>query len=249
MREREDIELTAAEYVLGTLTREERVAVEARRTREPALDAAIAVWERHLSPMLDDVAPVAPPPDLFPAIEAAIAGPAREGGGQDGARVGTRDGTVTDLARMRRRLGRWRAAAVGAAAIAACLAGVLVVREVILPPSRTFVAVFHDGDTQPRFLLSVDLESRELTIRPVTAEPVADKTYQLWIVGEGISPIPRSLGLLEDVSGTTRKRLDQVDPALLRNATFGISLEPPGGSPTGQPTGPALHGTLIPAED
>ncbi|WP_420563240.1 anti-sigma factor [Thalassobaculum sp.] len=236
MRDREDIDLVAADYVLGTLEPQERVAVEARRTREPELDAAIVAWEQRLAPMLDEVEPVAPPPGLFPAIQAAI----------DTAAT---PGAVTELAALRRRLGRWRAAALGAGALAACLTGVLLVREVILPPPQTFVAVFHDGDTQPRFLLSVDLESRALTIRPVTAEPVQDRTYQLWIVGEGISSTPQSLGLLEDVSGPTRKRLKQYDPAVLRQATFGISLEPPGGSPTGQPTGPALHGTLIPADE
>lgn len=236
MRGREDIDLEAAEYALGTLTPQERVAVEARRTREPDLDAAIAAWELRLAPMLDEVGPVDPPPGLFPAIQAAIDIPATTS-------------PVADLTGLRRRLGRWRVTAIGATALAACLAGVLLVREVILPPPQTFVAVFHDGDTQPRFLLSVDLDSRALTIRPVTAEPMADRSYQLWIVGEGISATPRSLGLLEDVSGPTRKRLEQYDPALLRTATFGISLEPPGGSPTGQPTGPALHGTLIPADD
>lgn len=235
MRERDDIDLAAAEFVLGTLPEEERIALEARRQREPDLDAAIAAWELRLTPMLDAVTPVDPPAGLFTAIETAIEAPSTD--------------TVPDLAGLRRRLVRWRLAAIGATAIAAGLAGILLVREVILPPPQTFVAVFHDGDTQPRFLMSVDLETRELTIRPVEAEPVANRTYELWIVGEGISQTPRSLGLLEDVSAPTRKRLGQIDPALLRQATFGISLEPPGGSPTGKPTGPALHGTLIPAGD
>ena len=234
MTERDDIDLEAAEYALGTLDAAERTAIDARRPREPDLDAAIALWELRLTPLLDEVEPVSPPPTLRASIEAAIDRPAGE--------------TVADLTALRRRLGRWRTAAVASAALAACLAGVLVVWELAAPPPGTFVAVFHDGDTQPRFLMSVDLESRELTIRPITAEPVADKTYQLWIVGEGISPVPTSLGLLQDVSGTTHRRLEQFDPARLRTATFGISLEPPGGSPTGLPTGPALHGTLIPAD-
>ena len=44
----------------------------------------------------------------------------------------------------------------------------------------------------------------------------------------------------------TERALDEISPAVLRDALFGISLEPAGGSPTGRPTGPALHGTLIP---
>jgi anti-sigma-K factor RskA len=55
------------------------------------------------------------------------------------------------------------------------------------------------------------------------------------------------LGLLGGAAELTRKGLPGLDPAELRNATFGISIEPEGGSPTGRPTGPAIHGKLIPA--
>ena len=233
MTERRSIDMEAAEYVLGTLDAAERSAVEARRMREQDLDAAIVLWELRLTPLLDEVDPVVPPPAVLASINAAIDRPANE--------------AVADLTALRRRLRRWRTAALASAALAASLAGVLVVREMAAPPPSTFVAIFNDGDTQPRFLMSVDLSSRELTIRPISAEPVAEKAYQLWIVGEGISPVPRSLGLLQDVSGTSHRRLEQFDAARLRTATFGISLEPPGGSPTGLPTGPALHGTLVPA--
>jgi anti-sigma-K factor RskA len=34
---------------------------------------------------------------------------------------------------------------------------------------------------------------------------------------------------------------------VVQTATFGVSLEPAGGSPTGRPTGPALHAKLIPS--
>jgi len=95
--------------------------------------------------------------------------------------------------------------------------------------------------------MSVDLASREITIRAITADRQAGKTYQLWILAEPLGPVPRSLGLLEDGTAPTRKTLSGFDPALLQNATFGISVEPPGGSPTGRPTGPALHGKLLQA--
>jgi anti-sigma-K factor RskA len=122
------------------------------------------------------------------------------------------------------------------------------VRESLHTPApRNFVAVFQKDDSQPAFLMSVDLASREITIRAITADRQAGKTYQLWILAEPLGPVPRSLGLLEDVTAPTRKTLSGFDPALLQNATFGISVEPPGGSPTGRPTGPALHGKLLQA--
>ena len=42
-----------------------------------------------------------------------------------------------------------------------------------------------------------------------------------------------------------RATLAAYDPAVINNATFGISLEPLGGSPTGQPTGPVIHAKLL----
>lgn len=123
---------------------------------------------------------------------------------------------------------------------------VLLSNDVNLPVENgQFVAVFHRDDTQPAFVMSVDLETREVTIRPVEATMPEGKTYQLWIVTEETGPKPKSLGLLENIANPTTKQLGGFDPAMLRNATFGISLEPEGGSPTGQPTGPAIHGRLI----
>lgn len=94
--------------------------------------------------------------------------------------------------------------------------------------------------------MSIDLKTRELTIRPINASSVPDKSYELWIVSDKIEL--RSLGLLNETSGNTRKKLLTFDPKLLQEATFGISLEPKGGSPIGKPTGPALHGKLIPTD-
>ena len=123
-------------------------------------------------------------------------------------------------------------------------------RETVLPPTSTqnFVAVFQKDDALPSFLLTIDLASREVTIRPVAAtQAQPGKTYQLWILAEQLGPVPRSLGLLGDALQPTRKTLASYEPALLQKATFGISVEPEGGSPTGRPTGPALHGKLYPA--
>ena len=96
--------------------------------------------------------------------------------------------------------------------------------------------------------MSIDLETRAVIIRPVSATLPEGKTYQLWIASDQLGPAPKSLGLLESASAPTTRSLGEFDPALLRDATFGISLEPEGGSPTGRPTGPAIHGRLIPVE-
>ncbi len=242
MSEPEDIDALAAEYVLGTLDAGERAAVAARRQREPALAAAIEEWQRRLSPLDAEVAEVEPGAGLFDRIAARAHG--SSGDGAIGDAVGS-----ASIVSLQRRVRFWQRATAAVTAVAAALALVIGLRETLLPPSeQSFVAVFQKDDQQPAFILSIDLKTRELIIRPVTAEPQQERTYQLWIVDPNVSPVPRSLGLIESsLKEPTRKSLDSLQPAVLRRATFGISLEPPGGSPTGRPTGPALHGRLIPA--
>lgn len=243
MTEREDIDMLAAEYVLGTLDAAERTAVAARRQREPALDAAIEAWQRRMAPLDAAVAAVEPPSGMFERIAA------RTNAGAGGAMGRAGGGDAARIVALERRVGFWKRATATAAAMAAALALVIGFRDTLLPqPSQSFVAVFQKDDQQPAFVLSIDLKSRELVIRPVTAEPQQSRTYQLWIVDPNVSPVPRSLGLIESsLKEPTRKKLAELEPAVLRRATFGISLEPAGGSPTGRPTGPALHGQLIPS--
>jgi anti-sigma-K factor RskA len=236
MNDREDIDGLAAEYVLGTLDASERTAVAARRQREDDLDAAIAAWERRLSPLAEAVPPLEPPAGLFTSIEARLA----NANGQS-----TGPGLIVEL---QQRVRRWRNLAAAASAVAACLLVVIGVREMVRPqvPS-SYVAVFQKDDVSPAFLLSVDLATRTLSIRTVAAERQPGKSYQLWIATEQSGGVPQSLGLIEDRSDITRTVLNAYDPAVVQKATFGVSLEPAGGSPTGRPTGPALHAKLIPA--
>jgi len=123
-----------------------------------------------------------------------------------------------------------------------------VVREVVreVPSARPaqFVAVFQKDEQSPAFVMSVDVEKRMVTVRQVAAERLADRTYQLWIATQP-GAAPRSLGVLGNDDFTVRAALADYDPAVINNATFGISLEPLGGSPTGQPTGPVIHARLL----
>jgi anti-sigma-K factor RskA len=231
MTERDDLDMQIAEFVLGTLPADERAALQARRERDPALEARILEWEERLAGMANEVEPVTPGPDLFARIERAL--------GQD-------DNQVVVL---RRQLNRWRWSTAVASAAAMVLVAVMAFQPAPEQAPESFVAVFQHDDQQPAFLLTVDLESRQLNIRPVTAEPRPDKSYQLWIKADELGPNPRSVGVLGDQFELDRAALKQYDPDLLREATFGISVEPPGGSPTGQPTSPAIHGFLYPTGD
>ncbi len=242
MTERADIDMLAAEYVLGTLDAEERADVDARRTAIPALDRAIADWERRLTPLADTIGPVEPSADLLPQIEARIAARAISPASSNGT---SRPGSA-DVIALERRVGRWRSATIGATALAASLVLAIGVREVYRPTlPKTFVAVMQKDDASPSFLVTVDLETKLLTVRPVAAERPAGKSYQLWMAHDSFQG-PRSLGLVADSDLTPRATLAGFDRGVIEKATFAVSLEPEGGSPIGKPTGPVLfHAKLV----
>ena len=229
MTERDEIDVLAGEYVLGTLEAAERAAANVARRRDPALEAAIAAWEARLDPLADGIVPVAPPKSLQAQIEAQLS-----------------LAPLAPLVRLERHALRWRRAAIAATALAASLMLAIGVRGLAWRQAEgTYVAVFQKDDASPAFLLTVDLKTRVLSVRPVAAEPPAGKSYQLWIASEKSGGVPQSLGLIERTAATTQRALAAYDRASVERATFGISLEPAGGSPTGRPTGPAFHAKLI----
>ena len=67
----EDDDLMAAEYVLGTLSLEERAGAETRLRRDPDFARAVYDWEGRLSDLNAAYAEV-PAPDLMPKIEARL---------------------------------------------------------------------------------------------------------------------------------------------------------------------------------
>jgi len=227
-------DMIAAEYSLGTLDPGERAAIAARRLREPDLDRAIEAWSAILAPLAETIPPMAPPRDYLADIEARLdAGPSRV----------PADGEVVEL---RRRLSRWRAGALAAASIAAALVIGIGLRESMrLGAPHEFVAVLQKDADAPAFLVTVNLDSRSLIVRPVAAAAPAGKSYELWIIDKAIGP-PKSLGVIDAKAVTDGPTLSY-DPAIVQNATYAVTVEPQGGSPDGKPSGaPVFVGKLIP---
>jgi len=252
-------ETLAAEYVLGTLAADERAHAEALLASDPAFARLVGDWERRLGELHAMVAPVEPPPETWARIAARIDGvaprpPMRLPHPEVPARAA--ESNVVDLTR---RLGRWRQAAAGLAAIAAVLLAVVVTAafdpqmlpgplrprpiEIVRAVTREvnpgrFVAVLQANATAPAFILTVDIASRTATVRRVAAEPQAGKSYELWLISDRFAA-PRSLGLVGGAE-FARPTLASYDPTTISGATYAVSLEPEGGSPTGTPTGPVL---------
>jgi anti-sigma-K factor RskA len=119
--------------------------------------------------------------------------------------------------------------------------------EVPAKESPRLVAVLQKDAGGPAFLLTVDTAQRTLTMRRVAAQPEPGKSYELWLVSDKFSA-PRSLGVAGTGEFTQQALQASYDPDTVNNATYAISLEPEGGSPTGAPTGPVLFtGKLVEA--
>jgi anti-sigma-K factor RskA len=184
-------------------------------------------------------APPVIPPDLEPKVEPRL----------------ERSANVVQLAR---RVSRWRRMTVVMGAIAALLAlyiGLAQFAPGLVPlgprtqvvaqapgPAQLgarLVAVLQQEPTAPAFLLTVDPQSRTLVVRRVSATPEAGRSYELWLISSQF-PAPKSLGVVGNDEFTQRPIPGNFDVATLRAASYAVSLEPAGGSPSGVPTGPVL---------
>jgi anti-sigma-K factor RskA len=228
-----DDDFAAAEYALGTLDPSERATLAARRLREPELDQAIRAWEARLAPLAEAAPAIEPPGDYLAAIEARIraAPPAP-----------AEDRSVVAL---RRSVTRWRAAAIAASLVAVVLAVGFAARETTREAvPHEYVAILQKDAASPAFEVTVNLDTRELTVRPVAAQAPPGKAYELWIIDAKLGA-PRSLGVIGE--GGRAASLSAYDPGVVANATYAVTVEPPGGSPNGQPSGPPVFvGKLIP---
>ncbi|MFA5957015.1 anti-sigma factor domain-containing protein [Hyphomicrobium sp.] len=236
MMDNDDIDALAGEYVLGTLDANERASVGVRRLREPALEAAIVAWEQRLAPLSDVGPEVKPPANILPKVLTRI---------ETRADVSTRDTTVIQL---RRGLKIWRATALAASALAASLVFAIGVKD-FQPKSKqqNLVAVLQKDAGSPAFLVTVNIEDRIMTVQPVAAKPEAGKSYELWIVQDSLGA-PKSLGVIDQPKIVSRTTLAAYKPDVIESATFAVTLEPEGGSPTGKATGPIVFsGKLIPS--
>lgn len=207
----EERDALAGEYVLGTLEAREAEAARAMIARDAAFARLVADWERRLAPLQALAAPEAPPPALWARSETTL----------DGA----------PLARRRWRLA-WPAFGLGASAVAAGLAAVLLFRP---PAPAPLMTVLLTSEDQSAFL--VEAERGEIRLAAVNPRGVeAGRVMQLWALPQGATA-PTSLGLVPE-SGrlSVTPRGIRPEPGML----IEITLEPPGGSPTGRPTGQIL---------
>ncbi|OYY53175.1 MAG: hypothetical protein B7Y54_04095, partial [Polaromonas sp. 35-63-240] len=99
-------------------------------------------------------------------------------------------------------------------------------------PAHYVVVLVAPGGNAPGWVVQAS-GAQPLSLIPVSQASVpADKTLQFWTKGDTWAA-PVSLGLVKP-GETVKVPLDKLPP-LQPNQLFELTLEPPGGSPTGRP--------------
>jgi anti-sigma-K factor RskA len=207
------VDRLASEYVLGTLRGPARRRFERWRANTPHVDQRCRYWEEHLVHVAKGLKPVQPPAHIWPAIQKRL--------------------NLTPHRSPR----RWAKSLTLAASVVlvAGLAGLLYWRS--LPAVRaTAVATISAKSGDEMWQVKVFGTTNRLVVQAakLPARP-AGHDYELWALPKGGNPV--SLGVLP-AEGTSNRALTAIQKAALASSSqVAVSIEPPGGSPTGQPTG------------
>jgi len=216
----EELNALAGEYVLGTLDARVAREVEAALSHDAALREAVLFWENRLHPLSRLSRPASPPPGVWDAIDARIRPP-------------------TGHARFLRWWDNpvpWRWASASLAAVAAAL---IVV--VALPRHQANFAAVLSSPAQEHTTGFIASGSGDTwTLRAVAGvTPPPGRAFEAWLIAPH-DPRPRPLGVVPHDGALHLAKLDASS-----GSTLAISIEPPGGSPTGLPTGPVVYAGAV----
>ncbi|MBL8523085.1 MAG: anti-sigma factor [Betaproteobacteria bacterium] len=213
----------ASEYVLGTMKGAARRRFEEYLRRDIELQREVQRWENHLTPLTNRLPSIDPPDRVWSRIEARLDGTT--------AKAGT-----SKPAGLWESLAFWRNLGLGASGLAAALLiAVMVAKPVAVPESGPMLTAVLAEDNN---LVRIMVEQPKAGMLNVTmVKPWRTDSgfaHELWVIPK--EGAPRSVGVINDATDT-KITLAGLDAKLVDGALFAVSLEPPGGSPSGLPTG------------
>ncbi|WP_342594031.1 anti-sigma factor [Salinicola lusitanus] len=227
----EETDDLAGEYVLGTLSAEQRLDVERRLQEDTKLQEAIWAWERRLQPYTAMVEPIAPSSRLWQRISRTLDD--RETSRSSAEERATRPGGL--LNRLWHDLTLWRGVSLASIVVAIGLAAMLALGPGQTPSSRYLVVLMTPQHTQAGWIVQASSPQR-ISLKPIgTFEVPPGKALEFWTKADDWSG-PVSLGLVEP-GETKQLSLDDLPP-LEDNQLFELTLEDDSGSPLDRPTGP-----------
>jgi len=221
----------AAEYALGLATGRD-AARAAKLVRDDAeFRAEASAWIARLALLLEAMDGVEPPATLWARIERQLGGAAA-----------ANDNVVA----LERQMRLWRGVTAMMTALAACFALLLLFRPAQQVPvpvpqapvqaSAPMVAMVGEDQHDMMIVANWDPAQRRLVLAVAgDMPPDPGMAHQIWVIPPAGGPT--SLGVMPDGKKMHMDLAEQLAELLSQGATIAISREPPGGSPTGKPTG------------
>ena len=216
----EDVDMLAAEYALGVLDGAERLGAERRAASDPAFAREVEAWQDRLGALVVEIAGEQPAPHVWAGVARRLDGSAN----------------VVEL-RLRRSLNLWRGATAAAGAIAAALALVVVWPHSTPAPAPVLTARLAATAKGPTvFVAFYDPGRKAIVLTPASVNAAEGRSPELWLIPAGGKPIPLGVAAFE----SSVQMIPTASMAGVGAGTLAVSVEPEGGSPTGQPTGPVI---------
>lgn len=228
---------TTGEYVLGTLSEEDKVAFQAALAQDPALQAEVYAWQDQLLSLSAQATPAAPRAQLWQRIDATLSAMAAA------MPRPARTESTPSRAPWWQRLGLWQGVSGLALAVCLVMAVLLVNQGAGLPgqePGARYLAVLQSPQDQSTgWVVEVQVGGtvRLLPMGEAAAVP-AGRALQFWTKPQGAAG-PTSLGLVR--AGHPLELPVSRLPGVGAQQLFEITLKPEQGSPIGRPTGPILY--------
>ena len=224
-REPEGDDVLAAEYVLGLQTAEERAAIGRRVDESRDFARLVDWWEMHFWPLAAEFAEVAPPSGVKAGIDRRLFSSSAP------VASGERSGFWNSLA-------VWRTLAIGSIAALAAFVALPFLNPPAPESQEQMVASLAAEGSDVQYLIMFDGRTGQVGLSHLSGAPATGQDFQLWVI-KGTNA-PKSVGI---VPGGQNARITLPTPiadAMETGDVFAISVEPTGGSPTGQPTGPVV---------
>ncbi|WP_175773214.1 anti-sigma factor [Paraburkholderia phenazinium] len=229
-----DPELRCAEYALGMLDADARRELEHSVDADPALQFTLERWQRRLAPLSEDLAPVEPPGHVWTRIQRDLGfflTPSARG-------VAPTGGWWNSLS-----LWRWVGISASAAALGLLAVNLVWVREAsqrtAAVGSNYMVATISRADGVAHWTATIDMRRARMVVVPADKPTIAvNRSTELWLIPPNAKPI--SLGVFSPDAPASMTLPPAVVAQFGTRSVLAVSIEPSGGSPTGQPTGPVL---------
>lgn len=209
----EVIDRLASEYALGTLRGPARRRFERWRASTPLVDQRCRFWEERLMHLAKVLEPVRPPAHVWPSIQRRL-----------------------NLTAKEPALRRIRSYALAASVVLVAVLGALLYWR-SLPSVRvtaTAIIVAQSGERLWQLEVFGNADRLVAHAAKLPARP-AGSDYELWALPKGADPV--SLGVLPPAGTSSRTLTAPQKRALALSTRVAVSIEPRGGSPSGQPTG------------